>query len=71
MPNYKPQFKVYGEKDFYGNGQTFATREEAEGSAVDRYFRWTMAEDWRVIEVDEAEYPVTYKWSEEGGDVHI
>ena len=71
MPNYKPQLKVYGEEEFYGNGQTFATRQEAECSAVDRYRKWTMAEDWRVIEVGETEYPVNYKWSEEDGDVHI
>lgn len=69
--SFKPEFKVYGEEPFYQNGQTFATYNEAEKSACSRFWRWTMAEKFRVAEVDSEEYPVNYRWDEEKGDVRL
>jgi hypothetical protein len=70
--SYKPEFEVMGEAGvFYQNGQTFATREEAEQSAMSRFRNWAMAIGWRVAEVDSAEFPVNYRWDDELGDVML
>jgi hypothetical protein len=63
--SFKPAFKVFGEEPFYTNGQAFATREEAEKSAKNRYHAWMQAEKWDVVESDE---PVTFRWDDETGD---
>ena len=65
---YKPTIKPFNEEKFYTNGQTFATKAEAEASAEARYNRWSQADDWGVEESTE---PVNYKWIEGEGDVNI
>jgi hypothetical protein len=57
--SWKPEFKVYGDEKFYQNGVAFATKEEAEGNAKNKFSAWTMAEQWRVVESTE---PVNYAW---------
>ncbi len=66
--SFKPAIKVFGETPYYTNGQTFATKDEADKSARNRYGNWTMAEDWKSVESDE---PVNYKWEDGVGDVSI
>lgn len=34
-----------------GNGLTFPTVDQAKEYAVDLFHRWTLVEDWRVVEV--------------------
>lgn len=46
--NFKPEIKVEGK--WYPNGLVFATREEAEDAARDKYMMWSSAEDWRAVE---------------------
>lgn len=59
---FKPEFEVYGEEGkWYDNGETYATKEEAEESAYMRFLAWTMVKNYRVAEVSEEEHPVTYK----------
>lgn len=65
--SFKPMFLTYGDSKWYGNAQRFATREEAEGSAYDRWTRWAMAKDWRA---DESDDPVNYR-RVNGADVMI
>jgi len=67
--SFKPEVKVEGK--FYPNGQTFATREEAEKSAHNRFFNWYACTDSRAVEVDTAENPVNYKWVDGVGDVPL
>ena len=69
--SFKPEFQVLGEEAFYQNGQTFATYEEAFKSAESRWQRWTLAKDFRVAEVSDAEYPVNYRWDDEKGDIRL
>jgi hypothetical protein len=66
--SWKPEIKVFGEKQFYSNSQVFETYEEAHISARNRHFNWTMAEDFRVVESEE---PVNYKWVDGVGDVRL
>jgi len=63
MSSFKAQFKTYGDPIFYDNAVRFATAEEAEAAGKDKYSKWTMAEEYRVVE---SEDPVNYKW--ENGD---
>jgi hypothetical protein len=65
--SWRPMFQVYGEGPFHGNGQRFATMEEADASAQARYARWTMARDFRIDPSDE---PVNYI-RRDGQDVSI
>ncbi len=51
MMSYKPQVKVNGE--WNGNGLRFATKEEAEASAVNLFDRWTLCTGHRAAESDE------------------
>jgi len=66
--SFKPEIKVYGDPAFYQNSQVFATYDEAYASAQNRHFNWTMADEYRVAEVDE---PVNYRWDEVVGDVRL
>lgn len=52
--SYRPMFFV---NEWVGNGQRFATREEAEASASARFWAWTVPTAYRVDESDE---PVNY-----------
>jgi len=54
--SFRPMFLI-GASVWCGNGQRFATREEAEGAAKARFAVWTMPRDWRV---DASEEPVNY-----------
>tara|TARA_R110000744_G_scaffold295248_1_gene405338 strand:+ start:461 stop:700 length:240 start_codon:yes stop_codon:yes gene_type:complete len=51
-----------------GNAQAFATYEEAEQSALNRFVVWTMPCGWFVQESDE---PVNYRWDVLHGDVSL
>ncbi len=50
------------------NAQAFATRSEAESSAMNRFMRWTMPTGYHIKESDE---PVNYRWDSEIGDIPI
>jgi hypothetical protein len=56
--SYRPMFLTSGDPEWYGNAQRFATREEAEDSALALWQAWTMAREWRV---DESGDPVNYR----------
>ena len=62
--NYRPMF-VFSSGERIGNGQVFATREEAASSAQSRFMRWTMPVGYAV---DETTDPVTYRWTEDGDE---
>ena len=65
--NYRPMFEfATGER--LGNAQVFATREEAQSSAEDRFRVWTMPTGYGVDETADA---VTYRWTRSGGSVRI
>ena len=65
--NYRPMFEfATGER--LGNAQVFATREEAQSSAEDRFRVWTMPTGY---DVDETADAVTYRWTRSGGSVRI
>ena len=51
MQSFKPQVKVNGE--WNGNGLRFATKEEAERSALNLFSRWTLCTHHRAAESDE------------------
>jgi hypothetical protein len=60
--NYRPMFEfATGER--LGNAQVFATREEAQSSAEDRFRVWTMPTGY---DVDETADAVTYRWTTDG-----
>lgn len=67
--SWKPYFilKSEGDKHLY-NGQAFATKAEAEQSALSRFMRWTAPSGCGADESDE---PVNYRWDNENGDVHL
>jgi len=65
--SYKPQVKVSGETSFNGNGQVFASRQEAEESALALMDRWFAVTEYRVVESDE---PVNYKHVD-GKDIRL
>ena len=64
--SYKPEFEVQGE--WCGNGQRFATMEEAEASAALRYRAWTVPTGYRAVESTD---PVTYMFDRNAGDVRL
>ena len=52
MTNYRPMVKTGADPTFYGNNSVFATREEAESSAIELAGRWTMVSGTGVEETD-------------------
>jgi hypothetical protein len=67
--SFKPEFQTAGNGDAWsGNAQRFATKEEAEASARNRYANWTMATGYRATECSE---PVNYRWDATQGDVPV
>ena len=58
---FKPQVKVNG--NWNGNGLVFATKEEAQRSALNLFGRWTLCTDHRAIETDD---PVVNALNAEG-----
>lgn len=57
--SYRPMVKVSGE--WAGNALRFATREEAEASALHLFQRWTLCQDYRA---DESDDPVNFVWKD-------
>lgn len=55
--SYRPMVFVDG--GWHGNALRFATRDEAEASALDLYSRWMLCSDHRA---DESEDEVNYAW---------
>ena len=66
--SFKPFIRATGEKNFYGNGQAFATHDEADRSGHNRFMQWFGADEYKVVESDE---PVNYRWDNELGDVRL
>jgi hypothetical protein len=60
--NYRPMFE-FASGERLGNAQVFATREEAQSSAEDRFRVWTMPTGY---DVDETADAVTYRWTTDG-----
>lgn len=60
---YKVEVKTYGETDFVSNSLVFKTEAEAEGYAKDLFSRWTLVEEYQIVEIDEKP---NYLWSTEG-----
>jgi hypothetical protein len=53
------ELQVYGNGGNWSNvGVRFPTEEEAKQAALIKFTAWTMAEDYRVVEVDE---PANYR----------
>lgn len=63
--SWKPEFLVSG--SWCTNGQRFATKQEALGSAYVRFCNWTVPSDYRATESDE---PVNQK-RVDGRDVEL
>jgi hypothetical protein len=63
---WKPQVKVVGDPKWYENGLSFETEEEAISSARSLYYRWSMAENYRVVEVETS---ANYLWDDKVGVV--
>ncbi len=61
MPNHRPIF-IFPSGERHGNGEVYATKEEAESSAKARFMVWTMPTDWSTDETDD---PVTGHWDRE------
>lgn len=55
--SFKPEVSTGSDPKFYSNALRFATREEAEASAMDLAMRWTAVRNWRAVESDD---PVNY-----------
>lgn len=64
--SYRPMVSTGGE--FAGNALRFATREEAEASALDLACRWVLVERWKAEESDD---PVNCVWDSTRGNVHM
>jgi|TARA_R110000765_G_scaffold176121_1_gene281110 hypothetical protein len=67
MASFRPMFH-FGENEIKGNAQRFATRDEAEGSASERFRNWYMPTDWSV---EKSNDPVNYIWMSHTGDVSL
>ena len=65
--SYRIMLQIAGEQGLVGNGQRFATFEEADDSACARAGRWTLVRGWRI---DESEDPVNYGFVE-GRDISL
>jgi len=48
---FKVEVQVVNDSNWYSNGKEFGTRPEAVEYARDLFQRWTLAVDWRVIEI--------------------
>ncbi len=51
-------FYIKRDNEWCGNGQRFATKEESDASAAQRFMVWTMPSEWRS---DESPDPVNYR----------
>jgi len=66
--SWKPEVIADSSGKWYGNALRFATKREAELSAMDLSMRWTSVRDWRATECDD---PVRHHYSEEGKLTHV
>ena len=67
--SWAPEVMVNGSGDTWSrNGLRFATKEEAESSAMNLALRWLLVEDFRAAEADE---PVNYRWDLQVGLVRL
>ena len=57
MTSYRPMFE-FATGEVVGNAQRFATRAEAEASALARFMNWTQPTGYRVETSDD---PVSYR----------
>lgn len=64
--SFKPQQFVDG--GWCSNGQAFETIEEAQFSALNRFYNWTMSGGYRAIESDEK---VNFVWDNDKGDIML
>jgi len=64
--SYRPMMKI-SESETVGNGLRFATRKEAEESALELFSRWTQPIDYSV---EESTDPVNYEFVG-GRNVHL
>lgn len=64
--SFKAEMCVSGE--WCSNTLRFETKDEAEAYAWDLFMRWTQPSDKRATETDE---PVTARWDDEKGLVHL
>lgn len=48
---YKVWVLIFGGEEWYTNGKTFDTREEAEAYGSSLFDRWTQVENWEVRKV--------------------
>ena len=67
MPNFRPMF-IFANGERVGNAQVFATRQEANDSAVARCMVWTQPAGFGV---DETDNPVNYVRLAKRGDVSL
>ena len=59
--SWRPEFFFKSENKWYGNGLRFATKEECDVNARDKFMAWTMPSDWRSTECED---PVNYAYHE-------
>jgi len=55
--NWRPMVCVH--REWCGNSLVFASKKEAEDSAIDLMMRWTLVTDHRA---DPTDQPVNYRW---------
>jgi hypothetical protein len=67
MPNFRPMF-IFANGERVGNAQVFATRQEANDSAVARCMVWTQPAGFGVDETDDL---VNYVRLSKRGDVSL
>lgn len=51
--SFKPEVSTDGGKTFTANSLRFATKDEAEASAMALMMRWMLVTDWRAVESDD------------------
>jgi hypothetical protein len=66
--SYAIEVKVYNDPEFYPNGIRLATKDEAEAYGRNKVYNWTMADEYRVVESEDA---VNYQWDPSIGLVSV
>ena len=65
---FKYEIKTYGDPKYYGNSVVFETADEAHQAGRDKQRKWTLAEDYQVVETDATP---NYRWEDGIGLVEI
>ena len=65
--NYRPMFRFDHEPDA-GNGLVFATKGEALGSAIQKFYQWMYPASYYAADTDAH---VTHTWIEAGGNQQL